>query len=156
MSVSQSINRPAQVVWSAVADPSHFASWSPESAGSRSKVAGALPVGAEFTGRNRHGVFRWSTQCRVTESTPGEVFAFEVTYMGMTDATWRYSLTPTEGGCLVEEQCWDNRGRLLELMGTIGTGVADRVSHNRVTMTATLQALKQELESEPGSAGPRD
>jgi hypothetical protein len=31
-------------------------------------------------------------------------------------------------------------------LGTIGTGVADRLSHNRATMRATLDAKRDDLE----------
>jgi uncharacterized protein YndB with AHSA1/START domain len=151
VTVSVVVRRPPEVVWSAVADPARLASYSPETArvsGSAVPPAGgALPAGATFTGSNRNGLFRWSTRCRVVESSPGRAFAFDVTYLGMPVARWRYELSAVEGGTRVEEQWTDHRGVLMRALGTVGTGVADRRSHNERTMRATLDALTTELEA---------
>jgi uncharacterized protein YndB with AHSA1/START domain len=147
LSVSALVRRTPDTVWTAVADPRRIASWSPEARGvsGQSGVAGPLPAGATFPGRNRNGVFRWSTRCVVVESTPGEAFAFDVSFLGMPVARWRYALTPAEGGTRVEEQWWDARGALMTAIGAVGTGVADRRNHNDRNMRETLDALAADL-----------
>ncbi|MBK9739010.1 MAG: SRPBCC family protein [Actinobacteria bacterium] len=153
VSVRTTIRRPAEDVWRAVADPSRIVSWSPEASGVRVEATGVLPVGAVFSGSNRNGLFRWSTTCRVIESTPGEAFAFDVSFQGMAVSRWRYALSRSDDGtdaaCTVEEQWWDRRGLPMKVMGIVGTGVADRAAHNERTMRATLDALRAELEAAP-------
>ena len=106
-----------------------------------------LGVGATFSGTNARGRRRWSTSCRVVESTPDRAFAFDVTYLGMPVSRWRYSIEVEEDGCRVEEQWWDRRGWLMTAVGGPATGVTDRATHNRATMRVTLDALKDDLES---------
>jgi hypothetical protein len=134
-------------VWDAVADPRRIASWSPEARGvsGDSGAPGPVPVGATFSGSNRHGFFRWTTRCVVVESTPGEAFAFDVTYLGRSVARWRYSLTAVDEGTRVEEQWWDARGVAMAALGAVGTGVPDRRTHNERTMRETLAALAADL-----------
>ena len=63
------------------------------------------------------------------------------------DSVWRAGATASsaDGGSLLHEEWYDRRGVLMTQLGTIGTGVADRGSHNRGTMEATLDALVREL-----------
>jgi len=146
VSVSVRVAAPAEVVWAAVADPTRIASWSPENTGANAGGVGPLPVGAAFDGSNRNGRFRWSTSCVVVESTPGAAFAFDVSYLGMAVARWRYAITATAEGCLVEEQWWDRRRGVLKSLGFAGTGVRDRVAHNTHTMRQTLAVMRADLE----------
>jgi hypothetical protein len=99
-----------------------------------------------FSGSNRHGLFHWTTRCVVVESRPGEAFAFDVTYFGLSVSRWRYALIAVEGGTRVEEQWWDTRGVTMKAVGLVGTGVAHRQAHNGRTMRATLDALAADLE----------
>ena len=147
VSVSVQVRRTPEAVWDAVADPRRIASWSPEAHGvsGHDGAAGPTAVGTTFSGSNRHGVFRWTTRCQVVESTPGAAFAFDVTYLGMSVARWRYALSPVDDGMLVEEQWWDTRGAPMKALGAVGTGVADRRTHNERTMRATLDALAADL-----------
>jgi hypothetical protein len=146
--VTISVSRPAIDVWRAIADPTRVATWSPEARAAHVDVAGALAVGARFTGSNQNGPLRWTTSCVVVESVQGAAFAFDVSYLGMAVARWRYEITGTAVGCEVEEQWWDRRGPVMKAIGLIGTGVADRVAHNRRTMTKTLAALKADCEAD--------
>ena len=100
LSVETVVRRTPDAVWDAVADPRRIASWSPEARGvsGHSGATGPVPVGTTFSGSNRHGFFRWTTRCVVVESTPGEAFAFDVTYLGRSVARWRYSLTAVDAG----------------------------------------------------------
>jgi len=147
ISVDTVVRRTPDVVWDAVADPRRIVSWSPEAHGvsDTGSAAGPMPVGATFSGENRHGFFRWTTRCVVVESTPGEAFAFDVTYLGLSVARWRYALSSVDVGTRVEEQWWDTRGAAMKALGSVGTGVADRRTHNERTMRATLAALAADL-----------
>lgn len=146
ISVHTTVAQPPQLVWSAVADPSRIASWSPENTGASTPSDGPLAVGATFDGSNRNGVFRWSTRCTVVESDPGCAFAFDVSFLGLAVARWRYAISPTDEGCLVDEQWWDRRGLLMKGLGLVGTGVTDRKAHNEATMRQTLAAMRADLE----------
>jgi hypothetical protein len=126
-----------------------MALWSPETTHVMATDDAPLRVGARFTGSNRRGRYSWSTSCRVVESKPGEAFAFEVTYGPLAVSRWRYAVRSQGGGCEVEEQWWDRRGRVMRLLSRLGTGVSDRAEHNRVSMRQTLQAMKSDLESDP-------
>jgi hypothetical protein len=147
LAVSVEIGGTPEVAWEAVADPRRIASWSPETSGVSGADAtpGPMPVGAPFSGSNRHGIFRWTTRCVVVESTRGESFAFDVSYFGLDVSRWRYAVTPVDGGTRVQEQWWDLRGGLMKLLGLVGTGVADRRTHNERTMRETLDALATDL-----------
>jgi hypothetical protein len=146
VTVTALVSRAPQEVWVAVADPARVAAWSPETRGVATPGTGPLPVGAAFDGSNSNGIHRWTTRCVVVESTPGVAFAFAVSYLGMSVSRWRYVLTPEGTGTRVEEQWYDERGWPMRVIGTIGTGVRDRRTHNERTMRATLEALRTDLE----------
>ena len=150
-SASIEIHAPAGVVWRAIADTRRMQEWSPENTGVRAMGEGPMPVGARFSGANRNGAWRWSTTCVVVESVPGRAFAFDVTFLGMAVARWRYSITDGPDAVTVEEQWWDHRGWVMKALGIIGTGVADRRTHNEAGMRATLTALRSAMESPDGS-----
>ena len=147
VTASTTVAREPHVVWSALADPARITAWSPESSAVSARGSTPLPVGSTFGGSNRHGIFRWTTRCTVVESAPGDAFAFDVTYLRMGVARWRYTVTPEAGGTRVEDQWTDHRGAVMRILGTLGTGVRDRRSHNERTMRATLDALTTELEA---------
>ena len=148
VTVSVDVRRGAADVWKAVADPRRVTAWSPEASAVRGRDVpdGPLPAGTAFSGANRHGVFRWATRCTVVESVEGSSFAFDVRYLGMSVSRWRYSIHETPDGCRVDEQWWDDRGAPMRWIGTVGTGVADRRTHNMATMRATLDAMRDDLE----------
>ena len=148
VTVTVDVRRSAADVWRAVADPRRVTAWSPEATHVHGATLGdgPMPVGTTFSGSNRNGIFRWATRCTVVESAPDSAFAFDVTYLGLAVARWRYAVVPTPDGCRVDEQWWDHRGAPMRWLGTIGTGVADRRSHNHDTMRATLDAMRDDLE----------
>ena len=147
VSVSVEVLRTREHVWVAIADLHRLVSWSPEASGVSTSATTPLKVGDTFTGSNRRALFRWRTRCKVTESRPGVSLAFEVTYLGLSVATWRYVITPTHDGTLVTEEWTDRRGPAMVVIGALGTGVANRAAHNETTMRATLANLKADLES---------
>lgn len=80
-------------------DECHSAQWLPDG-------PQAAKVGARFRGRNRFGIARWSRVCEVLEAEPGRLFAFrtvpERLDVSRADSTtWRYELSPEDGGTLV-------------------------------------------------------
>ncbi len=142
ITVSRDIAAPAESVWALVTDITRMGEWSPESqGGSWVKGASGAAVGARFKGTNANGKKSWSTDCEVTVCEPGQTFEFVVKAGPMAIATWRYDFTPTETGCHVTETWTDNRGGLAKFLGKFASGVADRESHNRTGMEATLAAL---------------
>jgi hypothetical protein len=99
-----------------------------------------------FTGENRNGEFEWTTQCLVTESVPGERFAFDGVFGDLHFAKWAYVIEPTADGCKVTE-IWDE-GRpanVIEFTKSV-SGVAERGEHNRKGMEQTLARLAAALE----------
>jgi hypothetical protein len=149
LEVSVMVTAGADELWRDVADPARLVTWSPEATAARqvrhaaggAAGPGPLPAGATFSGSNRRGAFRWSTRCRVVESAPGAAYAFDVSYLGLAVARLRYAFSPVEGGTRVTEQWWDHRGAVMRVVGTIGTGVRDRRTHNEAGMRATLDRL---------------
>jgi hypothetical protein len=62
-------------------------------------------------------------------------------FRGRRYCTWSYQIEAQGEGCVVRESWVDKRGRFLIVLGTIATGVGDRLAHNRLTMAATLDRL---------------
>lgn len=139
--VTRWIAAEASGVYALVADVTRMDRWSPEAAGARWIGGEPATVGARFRGRNRNGLFRWSTTCTVTAADPGREFAFAVRWLGMPISAWEYRFTPRDGGCEVTERTTDGRSGLLRVVTPVGTGVAHRTEHNRRTMEQTLDAL---------------
>jgi hypothetical protein len=105
-----------------------------------------------FKGRNRNGIHRWTTRCTVTDAEPGQVFAFDVHYLGLPIARWRYDITAAHGndaagpGCRVTERTWDRRPRWFTKTAWLGTGIRDRDSANAEHIKQTLRRLKAKAE----------
>ncbi|MFI6324222.1 SRPBCC family protein [Nonomuraea sp. NPDC050556] len=142
------IAAPPERVYELITDLANLGAWNAECerAGWVGPVKEARP-GARFRGSNRNGSRRWSTRCTVTAADSGRTFAYHVRAGGVLDvAIWRFDLTPTEDGCLVEQKTWDTRGALMRVVGGLATNVKDRVSHNTANMEKTLGNLKQAAE----------
>ncbi len=140
--VQQSINAPAEKVWSMISDVTRMGEWSPETIACTWKGDATAPVvGAKFSGNNRNGSKTWSTVCTVTAADPGSRFAFAVDVGPVKVSHWAFEITPTETGCTVTETWTDRRGKLLKKLGKPFSGVADRTTHNRAGMVTTLQRL---------------
>jgi uncharacterized protein YndB with AHSA1/START domain len=145
--VTEEIAADPERVWSLVSDVTRMGEWSPENEGGEWRRGARGPaVGAAFRGANRHQSKRWTTMCTVTASEPGRSFAFRVKVGPLRVAEWRYELAATPAGCTVTESFADERGGLVKLLGRLTTGVEDRESHNRDTMTTTLARLKAAAE----------
>jgi uncharacterized protein YndB with AHSA1/START domain len=132
-------------VWSAITDLGSIADRSPETFAARWRRGGGPAAGARFRGWNRHGPFVWSTTCTVTEAVPSSSFAFAVTFLGMKVASWRWDIEPQEEGSRVTLSMWDRRGRVMGVLGAVGTGVRDRRRHNQAGIEMTLERLAAEI-----------
>lgn len=104
-------------------------------------------AGRSVQGTNRNGIRRWSTTCTVTDAEPGRVFAFDVSYLGLPVAHWRYEIVPTEDGCRVTEGTWDRRPKWFVKPGGLATGVMDRDTANAEHIEVTLARLKAKAEA---------
>jgi hypothetical protein len=131
-----------------VADLTRMGEWSPENEGV-TWVRGATgpKPGATFSGANRNGKKKWSTDGTVIDAEPGRLFTFRVKAAGFKVAEWRYVFETTATGCRVTETWIDQRGRIAKALGKPVSGVADRAAHNKMTMEHTLERLKEAAES---------
>jgi ribosome-associated toxin RatA of RatAB toxin-antitoxin module len=151
VSESIRINAAPEVVYDLVADVERMGEWSPEATGARVSNSGPqLTVGDTFTGTNKHGLARWSTQCTVTQSKRGEEFEFTVEFKPFKISTWRYEFASDGDATVVTEQWFDDRagirGATIKALGqTLIPG--SRPEHNRRNMQVTLANLKRAAES---------
>ena len=149
--VSIDIDASAEAVYDLVADLPAMGRWSPECyrcdwVGGATKAA----PGARFTGRNRIGARKWSTNGTVVVADPGRELTFDVSSFGMPVSRWSYRITPRPGGGVtLTESTEDRRTALIRLAGSlllIGTPGADRTRRNEDTMAVTVQRLKEAAE----------
>jgi uncharacterized protein YndB with AHSA1/START domain len=149
--VGVDVAAPAETVYELVSDVRRMGEWSPECERCEwlGGAGGAAP-GARFRGHNRIGARRWSTVSTVVAADPGRAFGFRTSALGLPVAEWRYTISPTPGGCRVTESWRDARGALIRAAGRITTGVRDRAGHNRQGMERTLARLKAAAEAGAG------
>ena len=147
LKISREIGASPEEVYAAISDVARMGEWSEECYACEWHVGFDGPVvGATFEGHNRHGDHEWTTQGRVIEADPGRAFAFECSMMEFHYSTWGYRIQRTEVGCEVIEWSEDLRPEsALEFSRQI-SGVADRTSRNRQTMSLTLERLAAALE----------
>lgn len=148
VSVSSTMSCTPAQVYDLISNVTRMGQWSPETTSCRwlGGVDGPAP-GARFRGTNQRGLRRWSTTCTVTAADPGRRFAFTVAFGPIPVAEWAYDVEAADGGCQVTESWTDRRAGWMRVGGAIVMGVPDRAAHNRITMTATLAALKTAAES---------
>ena len=138
---------PPARVWELVSDLPAMGRFSPENAGGRWRGGATGPaVGARFTGANRNGARRWSTQVRVVECEPARSFAFDVSSVGLAVSRWSYLIEEAAGGCRVTETWTDRRGALVRVAGRLLTGVPDREGFTATSIERTLSSLKAAAE----------
>ena len=149
LEVSRSIAASAEVVFAALTDITRMGEWSPETVKAEWNDGATTPsVGATFTGHNRNGDKEWTTEAEIVELVLNERFFFDCTVRGFVFSKWGYVIEATDGGCIVTEFAQDLRPEsALERSAQI-SGVADRLSHNRAGMEATLERLASALESD--------
>ncbi len=141
------VDADADTVYHLITDLSTLASLAEEARAMDWRKGDAALPGAVFKGHNRNGVFRWSTTCTVTDADPGRAFAFDVRYLGVPVAHWRYDIVTEDPGCRVTERTWDRRPGWFRETAWIGTGVRDRDAANAEHIKLTLQRLKEKAET---------
>jgi uncharacterized protein YndB with AHSA1/START domain len=131
-------------IYGLLADVRRMGEWSPECVRCRwLRGATAARPGARFRGTSRNGWHRWSTRATIVTADPGRQLAFDVTYLGLPVASWRYDFTPGDAlSTVLTESVVDRRGRFLRTFSPFITGARDREERNDQTMHATLQCLK--------------
>jgi Polyketide cyclase / dehydrase and lipid transport len=134
-------------VYHLITDLPTLASLAEEARAMRWRKGDAVREGAVFRGHNRNGFFRWSTMCTVTDAEPGRAFAFNVRYIGVPVAHWRYDIVADGDGCRVTEQTWDRRPGWFSKTAWVGTGVRNRTAANIEHIRLTLQRLKETAET---------
>lgn len=151
ISVSTVVDAPANVVFDLITDIERMAEWSPHITESRwisgTSADGGAAVGAKFVGKNTAGdgtsgkkAMTWSTKPTVTDLVPNRVFQFRVP--APSRSTWRYELTPVEGGTRVTESLSQTKRlpafiRLLQKRA----GITDRAADLEAAMRVTLDNL---------------
>jgi hypothetical protein len=142
------VDAPPDVVWRLVSDLPGMGRLSPENAGGRWLGGATGPVtGARFRGSNRQGWRRWSTLVVVTAAEPGRRFAFDVSSFGLAVSRWSYDVADRPGGCLVTETWEDRRGRIIDAVGRLVSGVDDRTAYTARSIERTLAAVKATAET---------
>ena len=152
VTVERDIGATPEAVWALISDVTRMGEFSPENVGCEWIGDRREPVvGAGFRGMNRNGKRQWKTTCRVVESEPARVFAFEVKAVGLRVARWEYHFDPIDaGGCRVAETWVDQRGKLATWFGGPVSGVRNRADHNRAGMVTTLERVAAAAEGTPG------
>jgi hypothetical protein len=144
------IDVPAERVFALVSDLPGMGELSPENTGGRWLGGASAPaVGVRFRGSNRKGWRRWSTVVRVITCEPPTRFAFDVSSIGLSVSRWTYDIASRPGGCTVTETWEDRRGRAMDVIGLLASGVGDRTAYTATSIERTLAALKERAEQQP-------
>lgn len=148
-SVTVHMAAPPEAVWGLLSDVTRIGELSPETfEGEWLGDATGPAVGAKFRGhvrRNGRGPVYW-TVCKVTESEPGRVFAFDV--LGPGDRTvnsWRYDLAPSGEGTEVTESFRLDDNPLTKIYWALAGRFRGRT--NLKGMQETLERAKAIVES---------
>ena len=108
-------------------------------------------IGLKLAGHNQNGEKEWSIMATIVELVPGERFFFDCSSRDFVFAKWGYAIEPTDTGCRVTEYAQDLRPEASMARSESISGVADRLTHNRAGMEATLERLAAALESSAAS-----
>jgi hypothetical protein len=147
------VDAPPERVFALVSDLPRMGELSPENTGGRWLGGATKPaVGVRFRGSNRNGWRRWSTVVRVVTHEPPERFAFEVDSLGLAVSRWTYVVAARPGGCTVTESWTDRRGRAMDVIGLLASGVGDRRVYTAQSIERTLAAVKSRAEQESATA----
>jgi uncharacterized protein YndB with AHSA1/START domain len=147
-SVTLHIDAPPDKVWDLISDITKMGSYSPEVFEAEWLEGATGPaVGAKYRGhvkRNERGPTYWTT-CKVTESTPGEVFEFAVVMRDKPVNTWRYAFKAVDGGTDVTESFQLADNVLTKIWRPLGGFL--RENRNRRDMLRTLERVKAVAEA---------
>jgi uncharacterized protein YndB with AHSA1/START domain len=147
LEVSRDIAASPEDVYAAISNVTRMGEWSEECYACHWHEGFVGPgIGASFDGHNRNGEHEWTTQGKVIEAAPGRAFSFECSMYGVHYSTWGYRIESIEGGCRVTEWSDDLRAESALEFSRQVSGVEDRQSRNRQTMSLTLERLAGALE----------
>ncbi len=142
-SVTVHMAAPPRVVWDLVSDVTRIGEFSPETFEAEWVDGATGPeVGAHFRGhvkRNGIGPIYW-TKCKVIHCEPERDFGFLVYALGSGTNTWRYQLTPKDGGTEVTESFKLTPLPLLRVYWTVLGKLRGRT--NERGMQQTLERIK--------------
>lgn len=135
-------------VWALVSDVTRIGEFSPETFEAEWLDGATGPaVGARFRGhvkRNGIGPIYWTT-CKVIECEPGKSFGFTVVQSDKPVNTWRYHLTPRDGGTDVTESFELAPAAVLKIYWAVAGWRRGR--RNADGMRRTLNAIKAVAEA---------
>ncbi|MEQ1788688.1 MAG: SRPBCC family protein [Acidimicrobiales bacterium] len=88
-SISTQIAAPASTAYDLIADVTDMGRWSPECYACEWLDEPGVE-GSRFRGRNRSGLFRWTTEARVLSAERGREFSFTTLHKGEPSTRWTY------------------------------------------------------------------
>ena len=146
--ISRDIAASPEAVYAALSDVTRMGEWSEECHHCEwhDRFDGPV-VGATFDGHNRNGDHEWTTQGKVIEADPGSAFVFECSMFDFHFSTWGYRIDSTATGCRVTEWSEDLRPESALEFSKEMSGIDDRDTRNRQTMSATLDRLAATVEA---------
>ena len=97
------IDAEPEAIYALISDITRMGEWSPECQGGEWIDDASVSVGSQFHGRNRRGDNEWTTPNTVIVAETGREFAWVVGTPDFRVCTWRFSLTPDNGGTTVTE-----------------------------------------------------
>jgi hypothetical protein len=93
------VQAPPGTCWELVSDVTRMGEWSPETVRVQWLDGATGPaVGARFRGKNRWGIFQWSTTPEIVAVEPGRELAFRTR-----ETVWRYRFEPEGAGTRITE-----------------------------------------------------
>jgi uncharacterized protein YndB with AHSA1/START domain len=136
-------------IYDLLADVTRMPEWSPEvTRCAWVRQATDAQPGARFRGWSRMGWRRWSTLSTVSRADRPECFEWQVRFVGLPVASWRYRFDGNAvRGTTVTETVIDQRGRVLRLLSPYITGSRNRHARNDETMHVTLDRVKAAAEA---------
>ncbi|MFG2141189.1 SRPBCC family protein [Streptomyces sp. NPDC048650] len=157
--VETPVSAPPERVWELVSDIGLMPRTSAELQSTHWLDGATAPtVGARFTGRSRHAALgEWTTTSHIVECERPTMFAWAVEDPQRPSATWRFTLTPHNGGTLLRH--WVRIGPGPSGLSYAIDRMPDkeqkivfvRLQEFESAMTATLQGIKNLAEGTDGA-----
>src|SRR4029079_2227287 len=134
--VSRVIAASPEALYDIVSDLRRMGELSPENTGGVWVNGSTGPeVGAAFRGTHSRGTKHWATTAIIERADRGHEFTFRVHVGPVKVARWSYRFEPVQGCTGVTETWADMRNWVAKKAGLVASGVKDRESHNRDSMT---------------------
>lgn len=149
------IAAPPERVWAIISDITLMAELSPEVQRVEWVEGGDPPaVGHVFHGHNAHPrVGEWTTPNRIATCEPGRRFGWDTGYPDSPAASWRFELTPRDGGTDLRQWArlgpgWSNLVAIIEKMPDREEDiVARRLADFQAGIDSNLAAIKARAEA---------